>query len=162
MKSSLFVSWKGVSRSKAPICSSPSARPVRERGIAGRDSFSAFRQCLVFLWAALGCGAVTTAWDKQGLQIVYLARDDEERTRAFETFFSEHFEGVTVVAREKFEPEMAREADVVVLDWPQSERLAGEYESPLGSLEDWEVPTVFLGSAGLQMAGPWYVIGGAG
>ncbi len=120
-----------------------------------------------FAWIAVSLCTVSLctvalALEKQGLRVLYLARNDENRTEAFEEFLNEHFESVTVVAREKFKPEMARRFDVVVLDWPQSERLTGEYESPLGSLEDWNLPTVLLGSAGLQMAGPWNVIGGAG
>ena len=69
---------------------------------------------------------------------------------------------VTVAARKGFDPAAARAADVVLLDWSQSEDSVDKATSPFGKLEDWSKPTVFLGSAGLFMAGRWQIIGGAG
>lgn len=118
----------------------------------------------VVLWFCLSSwtGAVGVGAETRNLRILFLARDDATRTESFEKFLKEHFTQVSVVAREEFQAEQAKGFDVAILDWPQSERLAGRYESPLGSLEDWDTPLVLLGSAGLQMAGPWNVIGGAG
>ena len=42
------------------------------------------------------------------------------------------------------------------------ERDSDKYSSPLGNLDAWNTPTVLLGSAGHLIAGPWYVVGGAG
>ncbi len=96
------------------------------------------------------------------LRVLYLARSDPERSKSFRELFEQHFQTAAVVRREEFVPSQASEFDVVVLDWSQSERASGQYASPLGDLENWSTPTVLLGSAGLLIAGPWNVIGGAG
>ena len=69
---------------------------------------------------------------------------------------------VTVAPRKGFDPAAARDTDVVLLDWSQSEDSVEKANSPFGKLEDWSKPTVLLGSAGLFMAGQWQLIGGAG
>jgi hypothetical protein len=96
------------------------------------------------------------------LRVLYLARSDEERTRAFVNLFEEHFQAAASVQRDEFVPAQADQYDVVVLDWSQDERSGKEYPSPLGDLANWNTPTVMLGSAGLINAGPWHVLGGAG
>jgi hypothetical protein len=55
---------------------------------------------------------------------------------------------------------MLQGIDVVLLDWSQA--TSSTYISPLGDLESWDKPMVLLGSAGLMLAGPWSIIGGAG
>ena len=106
--------------------------------------------------------AVPGADGKIPLRVLYLARSDPERSKSFRELFEQHFQTAAVVRREEFVPSQASEFDVVVLDWSQSERASGQYASPLGDLENWSTPTVLLGSAGLLIAGPWNVIGGAG
>lgn len=96
------------------------------------------------------------------LRVLYLARSDQERARAFLSLFEEHFQAAASVRREELVPEQADKFDVVVLDWSQDERSGKGYASPLGKLEDWDTPTVLLGSAGMINAGPWNVVGGAG
>ncbi len=112
----------------------------------------------------LASPAVGPAYAKKiPLRVVYLARtSDKPRTEAFEKFLKEQFEDAAVVPRDEFDPASAGRADVVVLDWSQQERHDGKYKSPVGPLENCNKPIVMLGSAGLLMAGPWYVIGGAG
>ena len=97
------------------------------------------------------------------LSVLYLARnDDAERTAAFEEFLSDRFRKCVVKPREEFTPEMIAGVDVVLFDWSQGERTSNEAQSPLGPLEEWSTPVVFLGSAGLHMAEAWQVIGDAG
>jgi len=100
---------------------------------------------------------------KLPLKVLYLGREHEdERTTAFVEFLSARFERCTATKREDFRSEMLGDIDVVVLDWSQGERQSRDYPSPIGRLEDFDKPIVLLGSAGLLIAGPWYVIGGAG
>jgi len=100
--------------------------------------------------------------DSIPLRVLYLARNDADRNAAFRQLFERHFTAVSVRERQQFVPAEAEGFDVVVLDWSQDDRPTGQYDSPLGDLENWSTPTVFLGSAGLLMAGPWNIIGGAG
>ena len=100
--------------------------------------------------------------EKIPLNVLYLARNNESRADAFVDFLSNRFARCTTAKREAFEPDLLDGVDVVVLDWSQNERTSRDYKSPIGPLERWETPTVFLGSAGHLIAGPWYVIGGAG
>jgi hypothetical protein len=103
-----------------------------------------------------------TAVDRIPLNVLYLARNgDEDRTHAFEQLFSQRFQSCTVEQRESFRTENLDGVDVVILDWSQSER-SGNPVSPVGPLEEWSTPTVFLGSAGLLMADAWHLIGDAG
>lgn len=97
------------------------------------------------------------------LNVLYLGRQKEEqRSDAFVTFLSSKFQKCTAAKRNDFQESMLAGIDVVVIDWSQQERLSKDYESPVGKLENWKTPTILLGSAGLLIAGPWSVIGGAG
>src|SRR5262245_8371786 len=95
------------------------------------------------------------------LKVLYVG-NDRDRAADYEAFLKQHFAKVTTARREGFDPATARDADVVLLDWSQSESQLKETPSPFGKLEDWPKPTVLLGSAGLLMAGQWHIIGGAG
>jgi hypothetical protein len=106
-------------------------------------------------------GSPAAAMDPLPLRVLYVG-NDRERTTDYESFLKEHFAKVTVAPRKGFDPAAAREVDVVLLDWSQSEDSVDKATSPLGKLEDWSRPTVLLGSAGLFMAGQWQLIGGAG
>ena len=111
-------------------------------------------------------GATQVAWAGDArlpLRVLYLGRDnDDQRTTSFNDFLSDRFEGCVTAKRGDFESRLLDGVDVVIVDWSQQERESGKYKSPIGPLEEWRTPTVFLGSAGLLMAGPWSVIGGAG
>jgi len=95
------------------------------------------------------------------LRVLYVGNN---RTRADEyaAFLKKHFARVTLARRDGFDPASARNLDIVLLDWSQSESDVSKAESPFGKLENWSKPTVLLGSAGLFMAGRWQLIGGAG
>ena len=109
----------------------------------------------------LGSGGPAVAGDPQPLRVLYVG-NDRERGADYETFLKQHFTKVTMTTRKGFDPAVARDADVVLLDWSQSEDSVDKATSPFGKLEDWSKPTVLLGSAGLFMAGQWQIIGGAG
>ena len=97
------------------------------------------------------------------LNVLYLARNnDEGRAEIFVDFLSHRFARCTTAKREAFKRDLLDGVDVVVLDWSQDERSSRNSESPIGPLEKWKTPTVFLGSTGLLMAKSWNLIGGAG
>jgi hypothetical protein len=116
---------------------------------------------LVLLFGANVLAAA--AAEKQPLRVLYLARDNEEnRAEAFESLLKDHFTQVAVLKRSDFQPTAAHDFDVVLLDWSQHEERGEKYPSPLGPCENWNTPTVLLGSAGHLIAGPWEVPGGSG
>ena len=86
------------------------------------------------------------------------------RKAEFEPVLKAHFAKVQSTARESFQPAAAKDFDVVLLDWPQSEiaRQQRNGLSPLGQREQWSKPTVLLGSAGLNLAVVWKLKGGSG
>ena len=106
--------------------------------------------------------ALAESTDKISLNVLYLARSDAKRTASFADFLSQRFEKCRVEQRDDFDASMLDGVDVVLLDWPQGERSSRDGDSPLGPLDKWSTPTVFLGSAGLLMANAWKVIGDAG
>jgi hypothetical protein len=79
--------------------------------------------------------------------------NNRDRAADYESFLKQHFAKVTVVRRDGFDAAAARDADVILLDWSQSEGQVDKAKSPFGKFEDWSKPTVLLGSAGLFMAG---------
>jgi len=109
----------------------------------------------------VGAGGPAAAAEPLPLRVLYVGNDGD-RAADYEAFLKRHFAKVTVATRKGFEPSAARDADVVLLDWSQSEGPVDKASSPFGKLEDWSKPTVLLGSAGLLMAGQWQLIGGAG
>jgi hypothetical protein len=119
---------------------------------------------LVFALAALAIARECPAEDeKVPLNVLYLSRQqDADRAEAFRDFLSSRFAKVLTAKREDFHASLLEGVDVVLLDWPQSERPSSDAASPLGSLEEWNSPLVLLGSAGLLQAKSWSVIGSAG
>jgi hypothetical protein len=99
---------------------------------------------------------------KLPLHVLYVGPANGPRPRAFADLLKKHFARVTSARRIDFQPVQARDADVVLLDWSQAETQCPDARSPFGALEDWSKPTVLLNSAGLLLAGPWQIIGGAG
>ena len=109
----------------------------------------------------VGTEGPAAAADPLPLRVLYVG-NDRDRAADYEAFLKQHFAKVTTARRDGFDPAKARDADVVLLDWSQSEGPVDKAVSPFGKLEDWSRPTVLLGSAGLMMAGQWQLIGGAG
>ncbi len=105
------------------------------------------------------------AADKAPLRVLYVGNHDSPRGREYLAFLEENFAGARAAAREGFDPALAADFDVVLLDWSQSDvdiRNFTEAASPLGPRDRWNTPTVLLGSAGLLMSGPWEIAGGYG
>jgi hypothetical protein len=98
------------------------------------------------------------------LNVLYLGEPGSSRANDFEPFLREHVGQLQILPRDAFRPAQAEPFDVVVLDWPQSDRARKEREGrgPLGDRAGWTKPTVLLGSAGLNLAVVWKARGGAG
>jgi hypothetical protein len=118
--------------------------------------------CLALLTVGLGSSAASAAEAVLPLRILYVGTGGSPRARDFENFLKKHFAQVRAADRAGFDPAMAQSADVVLLDWSQADPDARRGQSPLGSRANWSRPTVLLDSAGLLLAGPWQLIGGAG
>jgi hypothetical protein len=82
----------------------------------------------------------------------------------FEPLLKKYFAKVEFVPLDEFKPSQAKDFEVVLLDWPQSGTTRGNWleGSPLGKREEWNKPTVLLGSAGLNLAVVWKLKGGSG
>src|SRR5213594_1752282 len=115
---------------------------------------------LVFLFA-FGLYISASAVELRELKVLHVG-NNRERALAFETFLSKHVKSVETTARKDFDPSRASSFDVVLLDWQQNEPGAERFppaKSPLGDRDMWSKPTVFLGSAGLNMAVVWKLKG---
>jgi hypothetical protein len=118
------------------------------------------------------CAALGGEEDTSRLRVLYVGNKDTDRGRAYAKFLGEKFNFVGARDRNTFDPQSDFSADVVVLDWSQSDiehpqvREPGGYEShlksPLGERARWGKPTVLLGSAGHLLAAPWKTFGGSG
>jgi hypothetical protein len=87
-----------------------------------------------------------------------------QRASDFEPFLKQYFAKVKCVPRDGFDTAEAKDFDVVLLDWPQSHSMRGAWldPCPLGERDEWNKPTVLLGSAGLNLAVAWKLKGGSG
>ena len=105
-------------------------------------------------------------------RVAYVGKPGGDRARQFAAFLKEHFAQVDVADRDRLDPATLADADVVILDWSQSDAHAdGQLKfpypsrglkSPLGPREAWTRPTVLIGSAGHLLAACWQVHGGSG
>lgn len=99
------------------------------------------------------------------LNVIYLGTQKTPRAQAYEAFLKENFTSVRAADRDSFDLATLGKADVVLLDWSQSDvdlMQRKTLKSPLGPRENWTTPTVLLGSAGLLIAGPWRTNGSYG
>src|SRR6516225_8895840 len=102
----------------------------------------------VLLFAGLGVSGAAADERRLPLRLLYIG-NNAARAADYAAFLEKHFAKVTVSKRDGFDPAAARDADVVLLDWAQSENNVKDARSPLGKIEDWSKPTVLLSSAGL-------------
>lgn len=106
------------------------------------------------------------AVELRSLKVLYVGNARSARAADFKGFLSKNVARVAVAERTAFDPALANDFDVVLLDWPQSEEhgRTGKMptKSPLGQRSAWNKPTVLLGSAGLHLAMVWDVKGGFG
>jgi hypothetical protein len=125
-------------------------------------------QCRAFALLAIGLLGVVlgSAAELRDLKVLYIGNTRVARAEDFKAFLGTNVARVELAERVGFDPARARDFDVVLLEWPQSESQS-KYEfppkkSPLGPLAEWTTPTVLLGSAGLHMSIVWDVKGGFG
>jgi len=114
--------------------------------------------CILGRWTPAGLAAEP----KLPLHVFYVGSGPKARVDVFAEFLKSHFTRVSLASRDGFKSAQAQDADVVLLDWAQSEGDLRKATSPFGKVEEWTRPTVLLDSAGLIMAGQWQIIGGAG
>ncbi len=95
------------------------------------------------------------------LKVLYVG---SERASDYVNFLKGKVALVEAKSRESFQPGDASRFDVVLFDWPQGDatREMRKLKSPLGTREEWNKPTVLLGSAGLNLAVCWKLKGGSG
>jgi hypothetical protein len=109
-------------------------------------------------------GSLCPAAELKDLKVLYVGNTASARAADFKAFLGTNVAKVAVANRVGFDPALASQFDVVLLDWPQPEN-RNEFppkKSPLGPRETWVKPTVLLGSAGLHVAIVWDVKGGFG
>jgi hypothetical protein len=107
----------------------------------------------------------SSAADLGKLSVLYVGEPtNSTRAKQVTAFLQKNLGRVEAIPRQGFKQPRADGFDVVVLDWPQSEKTEQERQqgSPLGARSTWNKPTVLLGSAGLNMAIVWKVRGGSG
>jgi hypothetical protein len=114
--------------------------------------------------AGLSLSRPVGAADLDKLNILYVGDTGTPRAKQFEGFLRMNVGHVEVTSRNGFKPAAAADADVVLLDWPQSNSAREERSgrAPLGDRASWAKPTVLLGSAGLNLAVAWKARGGSG
>ena len=128
---------------------------------------------VTFLTFLLALGAAPlAAQERHPQRILFVGEPDTPRGKAFVGFFQTKFAAVRAAKRFDDLGDLAA-VDVVVLDWPQqgadsisewtqdTEKKAAR-RSPLGERGAWQMPTVLLGSAGLNLACVWDVRGSSG
>jgi hypothetical protein len=116
----------------------------------------------MLLVAATWCARGIAGEPRLPLKIMYLGNEGTPRAAQFVEFLRAQFERVEAADRDTFDPQTARDADVVLLDWSQRDTDSENAVSPLGPRENWSKPTVLVGSAGHLLAAPWEIIGGSG
>jgi hypothetical protein len=118
----------------------------------------------LLLLAVFAVAIGSHAGDLRDLKVLYVG-NTKERADAFTSFLGQHVKTIEKAQRKDFDPSRASAFDVILLDWQQNEGSQRDFppaKSPLGDREKWSRPTVFLGSAGLNMAIVWKLKGGSG
>jgi len=117
---------------------------------------------------AFGLLAALAAPDRHPLRVLVLCKAKDARGEEFAAFLRERFATVTTADLDQFDRALLGQTDVVLVDWQQGDGLMKWMDkktpvvSPLGARADWTVPTVLIGSAGLNVAASWGVKGGFG
>jgi hypothetical protein len=129
---------------------------------------------LPFRWSLVTTAMVAAlpAQDRHALRIAFVEADSTptaSRSAAFTAFLRERFTSVKQIPAVDLKPTAFDGVDVVLLDWDQQDGVmkwmndeAATIVCPLGKREHWRLPTVLLGSAGLNLAVAWDVRGGSG
>ncbi len=98
--------------------------------------------------------------EKLDLRILYVGELNTPRSKAFIEFFKKQAKDVKSAALDGSAVKIARDADVVVLDWAQGGEAAEM--RPIGDRLTWTKPTVLIGSSGLNLSIGWHLRGGFG
>jgi hypothetical protein len=147
----------------APLTDAPRRGMIAEvRRTLGEMPMRRFALLLAVLSLTWSSVVATADEAKQPLRVLYVGAAKKERAAEFEKLLRKHFAEVKMADRVGFDTRAAKDADVVVFDWSQSDSKLESTEVPFGRLEDWTKPTVLLNHAGLLVAQRWQVIGGAG
>ncbi len=94
------------------------------------------------------------------LKVLFVGELGSERTKAFTGFLSQHVKMVTVAPLDGSAPALAKDADVVVLDWQIHRDFEPKF--PLGKRALWDKPLVSIGSSYLHLSNEWRLSGGYG
>src|SRR5262245_23460260 len=124
----------------------------------GRSTMKPLSAVLALVFAVSGAAGAA----ELPLHVLYVGPGKGDRPAEFERFLKRHVARVTAADRSTFDPAAARAADVVLLDWSQSE---GDWRAtpvPFGRLDDWSKPTVLYNHSGLMVAERWQVVGSYG
>ncbi len=97
---------------------------------------------------------------KLDLNILFVGEPDTERTKAFVSFLGKYAKDVATAPMDGSAVELAKDVDVVVLDWLHS--MDAEDHKPIGERKDWNKPTVLIGHTGLNLSTAWRLHGGFG
>jgi hypothetical protein len=104
------------------------------------------------------------AAELRDLKVLYVGNATSARAADFKAFLSTNVAQVTVASRASFDPALANQFDVVVMDWPPTDP-KGEFPpkwTPLGKRNAWTKPTVLVGRAGMYLAYVWDIKGAFG
>ena len=117
----------------------------------------------VAIAALVASSVAQDAAKKFDLSLLYVGKPGDARAAAFTGFLGKHVRKVSVAPLDGSAVQLAKDADVVVLDWPQGgPDVFDEKKKPLGERADWHKPTVLLGSSGLMLSSGWRLRGGFG
>lgn len=120
------------------------------------------RFVFALLVSVLFATSVLSQEEAADLNVLYVGDPRDGRPQEFKTFLESHFAKVETASRTGFQIEVVDSFQVVLLDWSQWESKSGTAVSPFGSRDEWDVPTLLVGSGGHLLAGPWRVLGGLG
>ncbi|MHC4854279.1 MAG: hypothetical protein ACYTF5_19930 [Planctomycetota bacterium] len=105
------------------------------------------------------------------MRLLFLTAPDSARAEDFKSMLTSRFATVQVADRWQWDRSLLKDVDVVILDWPQQDGISKwmlngdrtvKPRLPLGPRDQWTIPTVLLGSAGLNLAWAWDVKGAFG
>jgi hypothetical protein len=144
------LDWKAtlivLAATGAPIPAPKTTRGADEDGSAGKIDLRVLY---------IGAGEAATGRAQQKVA----------RSKEMVEFLKSRFASVESADRDHYDCGREAGADVVLLDWSQSEldldQLA-KLRSPIGPRDEWKTPIVLLGSAGLLLGVPWQLKGGFG
>jgi hypothetical protein len=134
---------------------------VKNKEMNGGKMKTRLQLIIAGLLAVLVSPCSSQAKDLKDLKVLYVG---SERTKEFVPFLKKYVAQVESRNRYGFNPSDAAAFDVLLLDWPQGQetRDMTRLKSPFGSRDEWNRPTVLLGSAGLNLAVAWKLKGGSG